>query len=50
MGIVRAKMVYLKIPNISESQHYLQLYIMQILTTYHLFANDSIASTIMQQI
>ena len=34
----------------AHNQHYLQLYIVQILTTYHLFANDSIASTIMQHI
>ena len=34
----------------AHTQHYLQLYIVQILTTYHLFANDSMASTIMQHI
>ena len=34
----------------AHTQHCLQLYIVQILTTYHLFANDSMASTIIQHI
>ena len=33
-----------------HTQHYLQLYIVQILPTYHLFTNDNMASTIMQHI